>query len=65
MVFAIIRPLLSIYHALTPKQVAFLILQDELHSTDDQIARALGITESTVHVVRSSLRLSESRAMLA
>ena len=46
MVFAIIRPLLSIYHALTPKQVAFLILQDELHSTDDQIARALGITES-------------------
>ena len=29
MVFAIIRPLLSIYHALTPKQVAFLILQDE------------------------------------
>ena len=44
------------YHALTPKQVAFLILQDELHSTDDQIARALGISESTVRVVRSRIK---------
>ena len=44
------------YHALTPKQVAYLILQDELHSTDDQIARALGISESTVRVVRSRIK---------
>ena len=45
------------YHALTPKQVAFLILQYELHSTDDQIA--LGITESTVRVVRSRIKRRE------
>ena len=44
------------YHALTPKQVAFLILQDELYSPDDQIARALGISESTVRVVRSRIK---------
>ena len=38
------------------RQVAFLILQDELLSTDDQIARALGISESTVRVVRSRIK---------
>ena len=59
--YALLRPMQwyqweQRYHALTPKQVAFLILQDELHSTDDQIARALGITESTVRVVRSRIK---------
>ena len=59
--YALLRPMKwyqweQRYHALTPKQVAFLILQDELHSTDDQIARALGITESTVRVVRSRIK---------
>ena len=56
--YALLRPMQwyqweQRYHTLTPKQVAFLILQDELHSTDDQIARTLGISESTVRVVRS------------
>ena len=59
--YALLRPMQwyqweQRYHALTPKQVAFLILQDELHSTDDQIARALGISESTVRVVRSRIK---------
>ena len=59
--YALLRPMQwyqweQRYHALTPKQVAFLILQDELHNTDDQIARALGITESTVRVVRSRIK---------
>ncbi len=59
--YALLRPMQwyqweQRYHALTPKQVAFLILQDELHSTDDQIARALGITESTIRVVRSRIK---------
>jgi len=59
--YALLRPMQwyrweQRYHALTPKQVAFLILQDELHSTDDQIARALGINESTVRVVRSRIK---------
>ena len=59
--YALLRPMQwyqweQRYHALTSKQVAFLILQDELHSTDDQIARALGITESTVRVVRSRIK---------
>jgi tetratricopeptide (TPR) repeat protein len=58
--YALLRPMQwyqweQRYHALTPKQVAFLILQDELHNTDDQIARALGISESTVRVVRSRI----------
>ena len=44
------------YHALTPKQVAFLILQDELHRSDGQIAHALGISEGTVRVVRSRIK---------
>jgi DNA-directed RNA polymerase specialized sigma24 family protein len=59
--YALLRPMQwyqweQRYHALTPKQVAFLILQDELHNTDDQIARALGISESTVRVVRSRIK---------
>ena len=59
--YALLRPMQwyqweQRYHALTPKQVAFLILQDELHSTDDQIARVLGISESTVRVVRSRIK---------
>lgn len=59
--YALLRPMQwyqweQRYHALTPKQVAFLILQDELHSPDDQIARALGISESTVRVVRSRIK---------
>ena len=59
--YALLRPMQwyrweQRYHALTPKQVAFLILQDELYSPDDQIARALGISESTVRVVRSRIK---------
>jgi len=50
--------LVEFYALLRPMKwyQAFLILQDELHSTDDQIARALGITESTVRVVRSRIK---------
>jgi len=59
--YALLRPMQwyrweQRYHALTPKQVAFLILQDEMRSSDNQIAHALGISESTVRVVRSRIR---------
>ena len=59
--YALLRPMQwyqweQRYHALTPKQVAFLILQDELYSPDDHIARVLGISENTVRVVRSRIK---------
>lgn len=59
--YALLRPMQwyqweQHYHALTPKQVAFLILQDDLHYDDDTIAKILNVKPASLRTLRSRIK---------